>query len=883
MADRVGTAVLELVTDSSKFGSGLAQAEKDFGRTQKTLETGADSIQSRLSKVGTAIAAAFSFREVAAAAGKAMDLAGSIDDLARRTGISAEAVQELDFVAKQSGSTFDQVAGAIGQMANRLTEGDKGAVGALKAMGFSLKEVQAMAPDQAFQAIAERIAEIPDPMHRTAIAMDVFGKSGAQMLPVITSDIGGLRDVARETGVVISNELIAKGDALGDTWDQTQGRIQALMANAMLPLLDVFTEMPGPMQTAVAAGLSLAPALSNIGIAIMAAGGPTAAIAVLSKALIGMSALLTLPVGAVVAAVVAFVAIWQNWDTIGPIVKNVYEGVKTWLLDKFTSVIEGIRKKVESVTGFFQKMYDVVVGHSIVPDLARDVAAHFEKMRSDMDTSSKKAAAATVKSFEQMAAQTRGWIGTLEEMRFAEIAAAQEANKAWQDRTTTLQAAVLNMSSSLRTFSEDVRQSNYALRGLDHEGLIPTIDRTEELNQAWKNGAMGLEWYSRELGILGSQGVKVQGLSSTLKTAVTSSLGDLNNIFQAAFEGGGGIGGAVQSFATRTVSMLTNMIPVVGPILSQFSGMFVAAGKKIWGALSGLFGPDGQEKEGNQLADQFRASLSAALTEAQKLEAQAAVNEGANRAWAESTIAIRDAYIAAGRTESEALAIADALWRAQKQGGDAVKAVIQEISRVIDGRLTPATQTFGSTMSGVTDKATRDLEILTAEANSLNDVLAEPIEKVITVTTVGGGSGHVDAWRGSGLGNEGQSFEEFKERFDKDRPNGWTTNQLAEAWAQSMGDASGELLRQWGFDTEGWQGFAAGTPGLGFKNFGSGTPVVLHGMEAVVPQDMAKQFALQHSGDVIAMLASRLGALERQGRDLPFLLANAVRGAVATA
>lgn len=41
-------------------------------------------------------------------------------------------------------------------------------------------------------------------------------------------------------------------------------------------------------------------------------------------------------------------------------------------------------------------------------------------------------------------------------------------------------------------------------------------------------------------------------------------------------------------------------------------------------------------------------------------------------------------------------------------------------------------------------------------------------------------------------------------------------------------------------------GFATGTPGLDFVDFKGGTPVVLHGREAVVPEQMAQAFAAKH-------------------------------------
>jgi len=85
------------------------------------------------------------------------------------------------------------------------------------------------------------------------------------------------------------------------------------------------------------------------------------------------------------------------------------------------------------------------------------------------------------------------------------------------------------------------------------------------------------------------------GVFEGLKDAGRSALGDLNNIFRSAFEGGGGIGGAVKSLATNLASSLLSLVPMVGPILSQFAGAIVAGLSKI-GNLFGLGKSEGRRQ-----------------------------------------------------------------------------------------------------------------------------------------------------------------------------------------------------------------------------------------------------------------------------------------------
>lgn len=55
-------------------------------------------------------------------------------------------------------------------------------------------------------------------------------------------------------------------------------------------------------------------------------------------------------------------------------VRQTYEGVKQWLLDRFTDIVRGIVEKIGIVKDAFFALYDAVVGHSYIPDLVTEIA-----------------------------------------------------------------------------------------------------------------------------------------------------------------------------------------------------------------------------------------------------------------------------------------------------------------------------------------------------------------------------------------------------------------------------------------------------------------------------------------------------------------------------
>jgi hypothetical protein len=119
---------------------------------------------------------------------------------------------------------------------------------------------------------------------------------------------------------------------------------------------------------------------------------------------------------------------------------------------------------------------------------------------------------------------------------------------------------------------------------------------------------------------------------------------------------------------------------------SGITGLISAAmtGINILKKLFSLGGPSEEQRAGRALIAEFHNELEAMLTAAQRAEA-------GNEAWKMDVIAIRDAYIAAGKTVAEAEAATKKLWESAEGGSETARKAIEEIRRVI-GKNTDATE-----------------------------------------------------------------------------------------------------------------------------------------------------------------------------------------------
>jgi hypothetical protein len=163
------------------------------------------------------------------------DTASQIGDLSEQLGISAEAVQGFKFAAEQSGSSLDAVGAAIGKMNQKLATGDASTVSALKSIGLGFEQVRAMKPEDAFLAITDQIQKIPDPMEQARVAMELFGKSGAQLLPAIKEGLRGVADGASK----MSNETIKSLKEAQDAWSALGNQVTIVTGNMIASTMSV--------------------------------------------------------------------------------------------------------------------------------------------------------------------------------------------------------------------------------------------------------------------------------------------------------------------------------------------------------------------------------------------------------------------------------------------------------------------------------------------------------------------------------------------------------------------------------------------------------------------------------------------------------------------
>lgn len=173
----------------------------------------------------------------------------NIDKMSQRLGMSTEAYQEWDYILGQSGVDIDSMMVGMKTMTNVM--GDVIASGttagtAFEQLGLSYEDLAGKTQEEIFAMSVEALQGVEDQTVKAALAQDLFGKSGMNMIPLLNQTAESteeLRTQAHELGLVYDEETIQQGVELHDTMDTLKrsfGAVAMQLASGLMPVVNQF-------------------------------------------------------------------------------------------------------------------------------------------------------------------------------------------------------------------------------------------------------------------------------------------------------------------------------------------------------------------------------------------------------------------------------------------------------------------------------------------------------------------------------------------------------------------------------------------------------------------------------------------------------------------
>lgn len=242
----LASLVVRLEAQTAQYMQGMERAQKQL--TKFTSAAGA------LKGIGQIVNAAIGGAVVKAvlSAGKAaIESADKIGNLAQTTGVAVKAMSELAYSASISNidvETLSKSLVLLNHSALKSAAATQGTADAFSALGISVKDAdgQIKSSDQLLLDIAERFASIEDGASKTAIAIDLFGKNGAALIPYLNKGREGIEALHKEAarlGLVLNEQAAKAAGEFNDNLGRLQRSVDGITGQAMQRLLPQLAQL----------------------------------------------------------------------------------------------------------------------------------------------------------------------------------------------------------------------------------------------------------------------------------------------------------------------------------------------------------------------------------------------------------------------------------------------------------------------------------------------------------------------------------------------------------------------------------------------------------------------------------------------------------------
>lgn len=207
----VGSIYLQIAAD-------VASLRSDMDQAKGILKNTTDEMVSMAKTAAISIGAAFTIHALKENMGAALDFAESLNHVRQSAGMSADQLYSLSASAKLADIDFQTLTGMTSKFSKGIGEAEMGsgkAKNALDNMGISIKDSSGHLKDNftLIGEVSDKFVGMHDGAEKTTLAMGLFGKSGAAMIPVLNSGKESLQEYLG----VMDNETAQAAENFNDS------------------------------------------------------------------------------------------------------------------------------------------------------------------------------------------------------------------------------------------------------------------------------------------------------------------------------------------------------------------------------------------------------------------------------------------------------------------------------------------------------------------------------------------------------------------------------------------------------------------------------------------------------------------------------------------
>ena len=237
--DSASARIGKVETHLKDVGTAQDGFNKSWERTRGVLNTAANA---------AGIAGAMIVGSLGAVAGIAIRAGADIAESATKMGLSVEEYTKLKFAAEQSGTSVQTLAMCMGRLSRAAQEANQNggaSADAFKALGVEVTDAsgQLKGQHELLLETADAMSKIENPTQRSALAMQLMGRGGRELLPMLMEGAEGIQrmeEQAKKLGLVLTGDTAKSLDAAADKIDGAKSSLQMtaiVVGSVLVPAL----------------------------------------------------------------------------------------------------------------------------------------------------------------------------------------------------------------------------------------------------------------------------------------------------------------------------------------------------------------------------------------------------------------------------------------------------------------------------------------------------------------------------------------------------------------------------------------------------------------------------------------------------------------------
>ncbi len=182
------------------------------------------------------------------------DYADEIGKAAQRTGTTTEFLSALRHAGNLADVTFEDLSTGLVKFNSSVFDAARGtgeAEKAFRALGIEIKNADGSlrSNDILLEDLADRFQAMPDGIQKSALAVDILGKSGARMIPLLNGGRAGIAaatEEAKKFGKIVTDEAAKAAEEFNDNMTRMTAAVTGLkqrLGNELIPVFQRLLDM----------------------------------------------------------------------------------------------------------------------------------------------------------------------------------------------------------------------------------------------------------------------------------------------------------------------------------------------------------------------------------------------------------------------------------------------------------------------------------------------------------------------------------------------------------------------------------------------------------------------------------------------------------------